>query len=615
MRLAMIRTKYFPLLFLAGGILFAALFFQFYRLVFEAIDDIFEQQNATVLQHLRSAVEKSHGEFLRQTKILHLSRGVQRRFASFEKQDEQDRAAENALALRQMGLKWYAQIDDRNYRAISYLNAAGEPVALLDFHQHGSGSSANAMTASGGQESAAQDLVAAPILALSWKSGEHPATGSYVVTLSDSSQLMRTIFPVNHRKTKALIGYVAIDRQLAAVIPWNADSDKDLLIFDSQRRHIVYDSAAGASAGFKVDEKYPYFLTADFQESAADKPPSAKLERDGREYLLTRISVETPPWQFLTTVLLDPYIGEPEERGQILILASLLFIAITGFSIYALTTRVQRRSAELERASEVVLAHNQLLEQELQTAHDMQMNLMPSENPRIAGFDIVGRCRPATEVGGDFYQYFSLEDGRLIIALADVTGHGMKAAIPTMVFSGLLATQIGYTPTPQELMPRLNNSLHRVLERRTFVCVTMAELDPNAGKLRLSNGGCPYPFVFRAATQMVEEIDLSAFPLGIRAESTYPVAEIELAHGDLVVLCSDGIIEASDSSGDLFGFDRTAETIRQMGRQNASAAQLVDYMFDAVEAFSAAGPPEDDQTMVAIRVEATADIEHIMPEN
>jgi serine phosphatase RsbU (regulator of sigma subunit) len=191
----------------------------------------------------------------------------------------------------------------------------------------------------------------------------------------------------------------------------------------------------------------------------------------------------------------------------------------------------------------------------------------------------------------------------------------MKAAIPTMVFSGLLATQIGYTPTPQELMPRLNNSLHRVLERRTFVCVTMAELDPNAGKLRLSNGGCPYPFVFRAATQMVEEIDLSAFPLGIRAESTYPVAEIELAHGDLVVLCSDGIIEASDSSGDLFGFDRTAETIRQMGRQNASAAQLVDHMFDAVEAFSAAGAPEDDQTMVAIRVEATADIEHIMPEN
>ena len=71
MRMAMIRTKYFPLLFLAGGVLFAALFLQFYGLVFEAIDDIFEQQNATALQHLRSAVEKSHGEFLRQTKILH----------------------------------------------------------------------------------------------------------------------------------------------------------------------------------------------------------------------------------------------------------------------------------------------------------------------------------------------------------------------------------------------------------------------------------------------------------------------------------------------------------------------------------------------------------------
>ena len=288
---------------------------------------------------------------------------------------------------------------------------------------------------------------------------------------------------------------------------------------------------------------------------------------------------------------------------------------IVRICLYAVTTRVRRRSAELERANEVVSAHNQLLEQELQTAHDMQMSLMPSENPRLAGFDIVGRCRPATEVGGDFYQYFSLEDGRLIIALADVTGHGMKAAIPTMVFSGLLDTQISYTPTPQELMPRLNNSLHRVLERRTFVCFAMAELGPGAGKLRLSNGGCPYPFVFRAATQRVEEIDLSAFPLGIRAESTYAVAEIELARGDLVVLCSDGIIEASDSSDDLFGFERTAETIRQMGIQNASATQLVDHMFDVVEAFTDAGPQEDDQTMVAIRVEATSDLEHIMPEN
>lgn len=612
MRMAMFRTKYFPLLFLAGGVLFAALFLQFYGLVFDAIDDIFAQQNASALQHLRSTLEKSHGEFLRQTKILHLSRGVQRRFASLE---EQERTAESALALRQLGLKWYAQLDDPNYRAISYLNAAGEPVALLDLLERDSGNAANAMTASGGQENAARDLLAAPLLAPSWKSREHPATGSYVLSLGDSSRVMRTIFPVNHRKTKALIGYVAVDRQLAAVIPWNAEGDKELLIFDRQRRHIVYDSAAGAAAGFKVDEKYPHFLAADFQEGTGDEPPSAKLERAGRDYLLTQLSLQTPPWQVLTTVLLDPYIGEPEERGRILILASLLFVAIAGFSIYALTTRVRRRSAELERANEVVSAHNQLLEQELQTAHDMQMSLMPSENPRLAGFDIVGRCRPATEVGGDFYQYFSLEDGRLIIALADVTGHGMKAAIPTMVFSGLLDTQISYTPGPRELMPRLNNSLHRVLERRTFVCFTMAELDPDAGKLRLSNGGCPYPFVFRAATQTVEEIDLSAFPLGIRAESTYAVAELELAQGDLVVLCSDGIIEASDSNDDLFGFERTAETIEAMGRQNASAAQLVDHIFEAVQTFTAGGPQEDDQTMVAIRVETAAATEPIMPEN
>ena len=226
---------------------------------------------------------------------------------------------------------------------------------------------------------------------------------------------------------------------------------------------------------------------------------------------------------------------------------------------------------------------------------------MPLENPVVDGFDIVGSCRPATEVGGDFYQYYPLSGSRIAVTLADVTGHGMQAAVPTMVFSGLLDTQIGYTSAPHDLMPRLNNSLHRILEPRTFVCFTVAELDFEYSRVRLSNGGCPYPYIFRADSGTIDEITLSALPLGIRAQSTYTVEEITLNEHDLVVMCSDGIIEAANSAGELFGFERTAEAIRSAGICRYSGAEMLNHLFFELESFTETCAQEDDQTMVVIR--------------
>ena len=135
-----------------------------------------------------------------------------------------------------------------------------------------------------------------------------------------------------------------------------------------------------------------------------------------------------------------------------------------------LEERVAQRTAELEKANEVVQAHNALLERELETAHDMQMQLMPTAHPEIPGFDIAGICRPATHVGGDFFQYFLLPGGRLALALADLTGHGMEAAIPTVLFSGMLDNQMEETTSPEALFSRLNRSLFRSWIRRGSSC-------------------------------------------------------------------------------------------------------------------------------------------------
>ena len=284
--------------------------------------------------------------------------------------------------------------------------------------------------------------------------------------------------------------------------------------------------------------------------------------------------------------------------GQIALVGG-LGIALLGLVLtsgYAVKRRQDQRRAERALMQE--------LEEELQTAHDMQMGLMPAESPRISGFDISGRCIPANHVGGDFFQYFPISDNRLAISLADVTGHAMEAAVPVMMFSGILDNQMEAGDSLEDLFAKLNRSLHRNLNSRTFVCFAMGELDASTRQFRISNGGCPYPYHFQASTSEVTELQVDAYPLGVRAESTYPVIEAQLEPADRVVFCSDGIIEAENSSGEIFGFDRTAETIRKGCQEGLSASALLDRIIGEVKAFAGETPQGDDQTVVILRVES-----------
>ena len=398
-----------------------------------------------------------------------------------------------------------------------------------------------------------------------------------------------------------MIGFAGIDQTLESVIAWSPEVGRELLIFDSHTRHIVFDSVQRSRSGGSAVQLYSELVKAVDAIVLQVEDEPEKFTVDDHQYLASAIMLENPQWTIAVIVDLDAYMAEHEAQGLGLIVASLIFVVVSGGSIYVLTVRVRRRTDALIRANEVVSEHNQMLAEELQTAHDMQMRLMPQHNPQVEGFEIVGRCRPATDVGGDFYQYFALAEERLSIVLADVTGHGMEAAVPTMVFSGLLDNQIEYTPTPDVLMRRLNNSLHRVLERRTFICFSLGELDPITRRMRFANGGCPYPYIYRAATNTVEEVSLVAFPLGLRAESMYAMIEVDLDENDLVVFCSDGLIEAADRDGEIFGFERMAEVIRQAGIERISAERALEHFFAEVDAFSGGQAQEDDQTMVVLR--------------
>ena len=299
------------------------------------------------------------------------------------------------------------------------------------------------------------------------------------------------------------------------------------------------------------------------------------------------------------------YSEAPAEVKVIVHLDYVLIVLQAGLTVslvglVAISVRSTRRRRERDRAREQLLREQ---EKELQTAHDMQMGLMPTESPQIHGFNIAGSCISANHVGGDFFQYFP-QDGKLSICLADVTGHAMEAAIPVVMFNGILESQMELGGSLEDLFARLNRSMYRTrMDSRTFVCFAMGELDTSTRQFRLSNGGCPYPYHFRASMGEITELQVDAYPLGVRVESSYPVIEVQLGPEDRVVFCSDGVIEAENSVGEIFGFEQTAETIRKGCQEGLSASALLDRIIGEVKAFAGDTPQGDDQTIVVLQVE------------
>ena len=266
-------------------------------------------------------------------------------------------------------------------------------------------------------------------------------------------------------------------------------------------------------------------------------------------------------------------------------------LTIAVLSIVWQTVRVIRRDRRLRDEAE----------SELQTAHDMQMALMPASSPRIEGFDIAGRCIPANHVGGDFYQYFLAGD-KLNLCLADVTGAAMEAAIPVVMFNGILDRQMELEGGVEATFAALNRALHRTLDSRTFVCFTMAEINPLTRSFRLSNAGCPYPYHYLAETGQVTELQVSAYPLGVRANTEYDVIEAQLQAGDRLVFCSDGIVEAENADGDQYGYDRMMQTVRAVCEADLPAEDTIDRMLAKVKAFSGDVSQADDMTCVVVKV-------------
>ena len=178
----------------------------------------------------------------------------------------------------------------------------------------------------------------------------------------------------------------------------------------------------------------------------------------------------------------------------------------------------------------------------------------------------------------------------------------MEAAIPTVLFSGILDNQIEIGIDTENLFETLNRSLCRKLNDRTFVCCAFGEIDTENRSLRFVNGGCPYPYHYKSSTQTTDEIVLDALPLGVRTRSQYNYVDCQLEQGDKVIFCSDGIIEAQNEKEHVLGFDKTRQIISRLASSNISAPDMVNGLMQEIDFFRGSAVQDDDQTVVVIEV-------------
>ena len=241
----------------------------------------------------------------------------------------------------------------------------------------------------------------------------------------------------------------------------------------------------------------------------------------------------------------------------------------------------------------------QSIEQELRAARRIQQALLPQGLPQVEGWQITPFYQPAREVGGDFYDFFELEDGRMGLAVGDATGKGMPAALAASATCSMLravAQDSGYSPG--EVLARVNKTLLARIPSNMFVTCFYAILDPKSATLSYANAGHDLPYLWHGDD--AEELRARGMPLGLMSGMSYEEGEASLRQDDGVLFYSDGLVEAHNPKGEMFGFPRLRALVTEHGDEEERS--LGDFLMEELYSFVGEGwEQEDDITLLTLR--------------
>ena len=236
------------------------------------------------------------------------------------------------------------------------------------------------------------------------------------------------------------------------------------------------------------------------------------------------------------------------------------------------------------------------IEQELHVARRIQQASLPEAVPALEGWKIYPSYRPAREVGGDFYDFLELEDGRLGLVVGDATGKGVPAALVMSTTCGMIrAVTQASDYSPGEVLQRVNEALATRIPANMFVTCFYGVLDPGTGSFAYANAGHDLPYVRRGG--YAEELMARGMPLGLMPGMSYEEKEIILGEGDRALFYSDGLVEAHNPEGAMFGFPR----LQSLVAEHAQGEPLVDFLMEELYSFTGKRwEQEDDITLVTL---------------
>jgi serine phosphatase RsbU (regulator of sigma subunit) len=238
------------------------------------------------------------------------------------------------------------------------------------------------------------------------------------------------------------------------------------------------------------------------------------------------------------------------------------------------------------------------VEQELAVARRIQHALLPKDLPELEGWEIAHHYRPAREVGGDFYDFLHLDDGRVGIVAGDVSGKGIPAAVlMANTQSVLRAVAQRGDITPGRVLEEANEVLFTYIPPNMFITCFYGVLDPESGRLSYANAGHDLPYLHHGG--LAEELRARGMPLGLMPGMEYEQKEIVLEPGDSVLFYSDGLVEAHDPEGEMFGFPRLRKLIA--ARSAGGGEELIGFLLAELERFTGRDwEQEDDITLATL---------------
>ena len=400
-----------------------------------------------------------------------------------------------------------------------------------------------------------------------------------------------------------LAGQTRVDEEEKEEVPMSAEEEKNKALV----RHLYEEQAKGNLD--VIDE----VLATDYVDH--DRLAGQEPDREGYKWAIAQYNAA---FSGLHLVIEDQLaagekvvtrfaLSGTHDRGEFMSLAPTgrKWMA-TGIAIHRIAgSKIVEEWAEgtsvldlAEQRLEQERIERERIEQELQVARRIQQASLPKEVPELEGWEITPHYRPAREVGGDFYDFFDLEEPRVGVVVGDATGKGMPAALVAEATSNMLraVAQALSSLSPGEVLARVNETLLARIPSNMFVTCFYAILDPNSGSLTYANAGHDLPYI--QSNGDAQELMARGMPLGLLPRMSYEEKEIVLQAGEAALLYSDGVVEAHDPEGEMFGFPKLRALVAEHGEKGS----LADFLMEELYSFVGEGwEQEDDITLLTLR--------------